>query len=356
MGVVEDIPVVVKCVLRLVGIVQISNTSTKHTLFKILPIPFWGYYFYISFNIWADFASITYPNVTNILKYSDCVSTLSTSIFMFVDLYMFYKRDNQLKKIVQTLDDSSVGVTKYRKNTYYRNFLLLLMLFNMILIVCGLGVLINTQYHLSYYIAISIFSLDVLFVEILFNDLIQKFRLINDQILTIQVLPVHQSVPCLDKLSNFHYHLVNVVCHINKVFEITLLVGTASWFFMVINEIYYLIFVSFRLSSAEFSFYWSQLPLMACYCFSIYYQVKVWRDVQDEANKSVIFVHDLWNSLLLKGKVGGEVRHLQLISLRMINTKLELTARGFFPLNGSFLYIIIAAVTTHVIILIQFEI
>jgi hypothetical protein len=47
-------------------------------------------------------------------------------------------------------------------------------------------------------------------------------------------------------------------------------------------------------------------------------------------------VHEIWNFYSSKGEVDKRVRHLQLISVRLLNIKLQFTARHFFNLDWSF--------------------
>ncbi|XP_021942396.1 uncharacterized protein LOC110841299 [Zootermopsis nevadensis] len=48
-------------------------------------------------------------------------------------------------------------------------------------------------------------------------------------------------------------------------------------------------------------------------------------------------------------------KELELFSLQLVHRKVEFTACGFFPINFSLLYSIVGAVTTYLVILIQFH-
>ena len=58
-----------------------------------------------------------------------------------------------------------------------------------------------------------------------------------------------------------------------------------------------------------------------------------------QANKTVVYVHDVWNSYILN-KLDTNVRHLQLIAIRLLNCKLKFTARNFFDLDWNFCHIV----------------
>jgi hypothetical protein len=47
-------------------------------------------------------------------------------------------------------------------------------------------------------------------------------------------------------------------------------------------------------------------------------------------------VHEIWNFYNSRGEVDKQVCHLQLISVRLLNTKLQFTARHFFNLDWTF--------------------
>ncbi|KAJ3648628.1 hypothetical protein Zmor_020420 [Zophobas morio] len=157
-------------------------------------------------------------------------------------------------------------------------------------------------------------------------------------------------------MSHLHYHLVHLVHESNRIFGTTTLWNTAAWFALVINKIYYVAYLSLRLSDQVYAYYVIQFPLLIFQWTWIFFQIFIWTKVQNEANKTAICVHNIWNILVSTNRVNQETRHLQLIVLKLLNTKLDLSVQGFFPLNCNFLYTIVAAVATYVIILVQFKI
>ncbi|XP_021920102.1 putative gustatory receptor 28a isoform X3 [Zootermopsis nevadensis] len=70
-----------------------------------------------------------------------------------------------------------------------------------------------------------------------------------------------------------------------------------------------------------------------------------------EANRTAVLVH----KLLSKTRDPGVKEELQLFSLQLLHRKVQFTACGFFPLDFTLLYSIIGAVTTYLVILIQFQ-
>ena len=72
----------------------------------------------------------------------------------------------------------------------------------------------------------------------------------------------------------------------------------------------------------------------------------------EEAKRTGNIVHNL----LVAGSMGDATSaELKLFSIQLLTDKLELTAAGFFPVNLSLLYSIIAAATTYTVILIQLK-
>ncbi|XP_023717531.1 putative gustatory receptor 28a isoform X3 [Cryptotermes secundus] len=69
------------------------------------------------------------------------------------------------------------------------------------------------------------------------------------------------------------------------------------------------------------------------------------------ANRTAVLVHKLLN----KTKDPGLKEELQLFSLQLLHRKVHFTAFGFFPLDFTLLYSITGAVTTYLVILIQFQ-
>jgi hypothetical protein len=51
-------------------------------------------------------------------------------------------------------------------------------------------------------------------------------------------------------------------------------------------------------------------------------------------------VHDIWNKFVMMRRVNCEVRHLQMISIRFLNTKPKFTALNFFRLDWSFCHVV----------------
>ncbi|KAJ9583546.1 hypothetical protein L9F63_022109, partial [Diploptera punctata] len=53
--------------------------------------------------------------------------------------------------------------------------------------------------------------------------------------------------------------------------------------------------------------------------------------------------------------INNLVFQLELFSLQLLHQKIQFTACGFFPLDFTLLYSIVGAVTTYLVILVQFQ-
>ncbi|XP_044745898.1 putative gustatory receptor 28a isoform X2 [Coccinella septempunctata] len=150
------------------------------------------------------------------------------------------------------------------------------------------------------------------------------------------------------KISSIHFSLVDSVIALTSV----LTFDTYLWLIMnIIHLIHSCHFVIDSILRKKLSLYhqlWSFHEILKN-CLVIY----IWTSLSDEANRSVIILHDIWNKYADCGKIDSQIRYLQFISLRFMTSKLKFTAYGFFPLDWTFLHTVLAVTTTYIIILIQ---
>ncbi|KAJ9599233.1 hypothetical protein L9F63_010317 [Diploptera punctata] len=86
-------------------------------------------------------------------------------------------------------------------------------------------------------------------------------------------------------------------------------------------------------------------------CARLFPFIKMLSSCTVVANRTAVLVHKLLNVVK-----DPEIREeLQLFSLQLLHRKVQFTACGFFPLDFTLLYSIIGAVTTYLVILIQFQ-
>ncbi|KAJ9591819.1 hypothetical protein L9F63_001636 [Diploptera punctata] len=70
-----------------------------------------------------------------------------------------------------------------------------------------------------------------------------------------------------------------------------------------------------------------------------------------QANRTGVLVH----KLMTKTSNSHVREELELFSMQLLHSKVRFTACGFFPLDFTLLYSIVGAVTTYLVILIQFQ-
>ncbi|EFA07626.1 gustatory receptor 133 [Tribolium castaneum] len=374
MSVLKQIPIWLKCLFWVFGILQLSENNEETLILKVVPIPFWCYYTAIVIRLWTSMSSsqFYYYGISDILQYTDILCDLMVITSLGIHFVFFYKRNTKLQNLVVEIDRIEIKHTKQKSINWLRIINLSGIFLNLFLLFSGIGVIVDIEYQLTYYFGSFLSGLDVILVGVFLDNLKNKFKWINQRFFEtkqetdlVQIFPSghllrartkRKTIFQIQNLAQIHYSLVTLVHKTIRIFEITILFGTASWFTIIINEIYYLIYMVSQYSSKLDMSHWAQLPLVVHYCIWIYFQIRIWNDLQEEANKTVFYVHDIWNLLAIKDENNTDMRYLHLISTKLMSMKLELTAKGFFPLNWSLLYTIIAAVTTHVIILIQFKI
>ncbi|KAJ9599139.1 hypothetical protein L9F63_010407, partial [Diploptera punctata] len=140
--------------------------------------------------------------------------------------------------------------------------------------------------------------------------------------------------------------------NVNYIFSVRILISVAHKFCCITGSLYFILiqimFIydfeyipSIVISVIHFCTKSISLVIILHQCSSTSY----------EANRTAILVHKLLNKT-----EDPEVREeLQLFSLQLLHRKVQFTACGFFPLDFTLLYSIIGAVTTYLVILIQFQ-
>ncbi|CAH1365694.1 unnamed protein product [Tenebrio molitor] len=236
---------------------------------------------------------------------------------------------------------------------------------------------LSAPYMMYIWIPEIIYSSDTLFLADILNYFGDKFESINrnlqrqvdavdlfsifpltnpDKIKILEEDDINFNIQRIQELSHFHYELVSTAVKIGEIFGITIVMTLILWFESIIETIYYIIYVTINDEDntlVNYAYHGSYVMFMFCWLFVL---VTSFSDVQNKANATSTYVHDIWNKYALNGKINVKTRHLQLVSTRLLNTKLHFTAMDFFSLDWTLYHMLIAAVTTYVVILIQFHI
>ncbi|KAJ9599108.1 hypothetical protein L9F63_010376 [Diploptera punctata] len=182
----------------------------------------------------------------------------------------------------------------------------------------------------------------------------------------------HYSCCSLHKLSKFSNplkaslniahirHLHSYTCDLNECVENTyslqILLTVVISFFFIIWLLYALIAMTFIPRAGKYfkleGNYSFTNPTCIVFCIGkIMLNIVACTTTSNEANRTAILVHKLIN----KTRDPLIREELELFSLQLLHRKVQFTACGFFPLDFTLLYSIVGAVTTYLIILIQFQ-
>ncbi|KAJ3638017.1 hypothetical protein MTP99_001428 [Tenebrio molitor] len=381
MCVLEDVPVWMRLLFRLHGVIQFPSKTSTNTLSKIVfrlwCIPLYVFHFY-TFVIWLT--NTIHPNYLNdILENVNLIASFSSVVLMGVNVVVSYRRSNNLHHLLQKINDIKVFLTPSSPKNQSQSFdwleliLLLLYLINIIAIFSFNMIMLFLFCH----IPASISCINHVFLNKVLSTIRNQFEVIDqhlqkqiDRVDLYEIFPLTKvekirqlkesersfNICRIEDLSLLHYDLVNLAVEVNKLFDVTTMVAMGMWFGFVIDGTYSIIFLVVNNIEMDPFLVLYMLTSLLFFLAWFFFMVRMYSLTQQTANKMATNVHEIWNFYSSKGEVDKRVRHLQLISVRLLNIKLQFTARHFFNLDWSFCHTMIAAVTTYVVILIQFRI
>ncbi|KDR24352.1 hypothetical protein L798_04300, partial [Zootermopsis nevadensis] len=165
---------------------------------------------------------------------------------------------------------------------------------------------------------------------------------------------IQSNVMRFQYLRELHVSAREVAESVNSAYSLLLLLSTAIMF-LSLTHILYFIFMDFVVQKN--SLLCNETPNISYFIWLFYYVLRlIWLVyfpcfAAKEANRTAIVVHKLLgqtNDLVLREEI-------QQFSLQLLHEKVKFTACGFFPLDFTLLYSIVGAVTTYLVILIQFQ-
>ncbi|KAJ3648634.1 hypothetical protein Zmor_020425 [Zophobas morio] len=366
MNLIEDIPLCLRIIYRLCGIIQFtyedSPRSFSQILLRLCPIAMFLFYCYTCV-VWFGYLVAS----VNLLK----LNVLQVEVMMTVwavfteitSMVIFTLRSHKLKMLFLKLEEIRIKPPFREKNKTERDWMKILVLIITFLNftieplhVWGPGFLIMGFFVIPPVTCI----LNHLFLGDVLKIVRLQFKLINQQ-LQKKVSVAHIGFPLnktenlkqLEELSFLHYDLVRLVLEISSYFDVTTLISIVLWFGNFIAAIYILIMM--LNAPFQFKFLFSLMCNVFYYLLWLLMIVCMYSRTQKEANKTSTFIHQIWNQHSQKKDLNEGLRHLQLIACRFLNTKLIFNAKNFFRLDETFLHVMIAAVVTYLIILIQFR-
>ncbi|XP_044264547.1 putative gustatory receptor 28b [Tribolium madens] len=373
MRLLANTPLPLILLYKLLGIIQFPLNSDSSFISRFWCLPFYSYFFYISY-IYTTYTR----NLTGMFKYIDQMAGYTGFLAMLTSMVMFYKRSNDLKTLLRTLEPlqiNSIRTKTTNTHQWVRSGLFASITSNILFYPFLPS---DVSYYFFCFLPLVVNALDHLFLSDILDDISTKFDQINQnfqrQIKSVDLFVIFPltkiekvknlkqdevtfNMQKIQELSHLHYKLVRLTVKISGLFEITTITGMIMWFGYVIDTMYLFIHIRSRHEDTN--------SLIVIYTFNIFFlffcfywflvMVAMFSRTQRHANKTATFVHDIWNKYALKNEVDKRVRHLQLVAIRLLNTRLQFTAKDFFQLDWTFCHMMIAALTTYLVILIQFN-
>jgi hypothetical protein len=355
MCLLQEVPTVLKCLFRLTGIIQFSSTIQSSFLSKILSrfwcIPFYSYIIYLSvyFNMY-----VLDERTTDISLSAHKIKNCGNIAYLLISVVCFYRRSNNIKLLL----------LKLNKNRYHsfinnslkcRNWLgIILFVVLSLTFVCAPFLDIGLNYLIYDMFPLTLSSLDILFLTEIMNTAFSKFKQLNcimqrqvsspdffnlfhlSKGARIQDLDENEitfNIQRIQELSHFHSDLVDTANEICQNFEITIIVELVGWF----ENIIIIIYTGISLIVNKENRYPSEYAICIIFTFYLFcwlfVLIESFTRVQNQADLTAFYIHDVWNKYAGDGKIDRRIRHLQLISMRLQINKINFTARNFFKLD-----------------------
>ncbi|XP_044264733.1 putative gustatory receptor 28b [Tribolium madens] len=179
------------------------------------------------------------------------------------------------------------------------------------------------------------------------NSIMRSFYIDNNQ--NDKTPPISDHLYFLCRL---HYKLTSVLQKINSAFAVQLLVSIAVSLFNVLFQAYYLYYVA----TGKASFV--TVPMIVCpvvwlmdEVVEIYLLVHACASTCEYANDTPTILHELRNSYFNMDLENN----IQSYSLQLLHQKVQFSVLGFFVVDYTLVYSIVGAVTTYLVIFIQFD-
>ncbi|KAJ3648640.1 hypothetical protein Zmor_020431 [Zophobas morio] len=374
MCLILETPIVLHWLYKLLGIVQFSlKPSPSRIHDRLYCLPFYFLFLYT----WFYYSFILHRNTSGIVNLLKDLTNIETFLYVVIGYLCFYTRSSNLRSLIlriNTVKEKTVAFStrKAPLNKWIRINSVTLFFLTVSFIPFITKQPINFIYP-SFSQLLIVF--DVLFLNDVMHCIYAEFESINrhlhrqinsvslsqifpltrlEKIKTLEDEEIASSVEQVHKASHLHYELVKIAVQVSKCFEITIIFSLLLWFEHMIDDVYYLVDITitgrYKLIDYVYngallsnSFYW------------LFVMIRIFVRVKSEANNTSTFVHDMWNKWTETSKSDCKIRHLQLVSMRLLNTKVHFTAGDLFSLDWSLGHMLVAAVTTYVVILIQFN-
>ncbi|KAJ3648644.1 hypothetical protein Zmor_020433 [Zophobas morio] len=361
MHTLEDIPVWLQIIYKIHGVWQF-NSNNESRFSKITAyvwcLPLYIFYLYC-FGHWL-YDTLVYRGLYNFLDNVDFLTSLVSIFTLVFTIALTCMRKNSLERYLQKLErtrqklTSGPRVQRIKLPTRFEKIVLLLTLSNHALA----NVFDNFYEHFFYYIPPMVCSFNVMFLCNLLQIISHEYNEMNKNIREEETVLERKcnlddtQITKIEQLSLLHHDLTMLALHINNIFSTRIVVAMILWFITTVNISYNLVFYAPRQLYLKWMVY--IISMLLFFNLSLMLLLSTCSSTQEEANKTADYVHDVWNRHILR-KVDKNLRHLQLICVRLLNAKLKFTAKQFFNLDWTFYHMMIAGIATYLVILMQFN-
>ncbi|EFA07630.1 gustatory receptor 137 [Tribolium castaneum] len=368
MSVFTETPLYLKLIYKLTGV---YHNSGKNNFFSVVTsivwcLPFYSYFIYLC----IDFNLLSHTS-SDVFVYIEFCSNLSTIMFTTISFFVFNVRRNRIRALLKKVKNLRLGViSRSTKPNWPRMALIGSIVVNTALIPFKKCAKINYTIYTWFPALIS--TSEVMYLNVVLNYFNEKFDSINhnlqnllitsflltqsDKLKSYEEDDTNYEIQHIQDLSLVHYKLVQQVSEFSDIFGITIILSLILWFENIIETFYFLIYMMVNGSDSliyESAVYGCYVVFAISWMFILIFSFST---VQNKANATVIYVHDIGNKYLLSGKMNVKTQHLSFISARLLSMKLQFTALHFFNLDWTFCHMLVAAVATYVVILVQFRI
>ncbi|RZC33465.1 gustatory receptor 28b [Asbolus verrucosus] len=201
----------------------------------------------------------------------------------------------------------------------------------------------------KYQFVVFVLQLQMRFAKI--NSVIASFY--KHSKLKLVLNPIAKTIPeQLYILCRLHYKLASVTQKINAAFAVQLLFSIAVSLFDVLFQAYCLYYVSVgKTEDATVAYVMAPVIWLVDEMVEIYWLVYACASTSDQANETPTILHELRNNYF-DAELEG---HIQTYSLQMLHQKVQFSVLGFFVVDYTLIYSIVGAVTTYLVIFIQFD-
>nr|XP_015836805.1 PREDICTED: uncharacterized protein LOC107398168 isoform X2 [Tribolium castaneum] len=369
MPLLDEIPFYWKYIYKIIGIIQFPTEENASNIVPHLwPLPQNCLFIYICVKYYV---SINHLKFLGIFYFVDALTSIGTALSLVISITIFIQRSRDLKKLLLQLKeikiDSVHRKTRSKANHYLRIILIITIFYYFLFIPFESEPLFYTLFFIYPGIILlfdHIFLSDIL--EIICNEFEQINREIKYQTTSHRIIfktkkindeEINDKMVRAEQLSLCHCDLTALTLNICHHFETTIIVAMITSFNYVTSTVYFLIYFLARSYEANlFVLFGNNFAFLSFYVFWLLLILEMFTRTEKEANITGRYIHDIWNKFEANGNMTKKLRHLQLVSIRFLNNKLEFRARNFFRLDWSFCHTMIAAITTYVIILVQFHI